>query len=170
VEDPLVPLLDSPRDYEIVQMLLRLGDVREPFIELTVARTSLRKRFRFGGPRVLQINPGFEAAPRGLEVRDISARNIGALRYRVEAAGGALSFWARSVQERTLSEVEAQQVRTRPLRPANELREILERGDPRLSHRLEWLSRREAAAVKSYAELQPRASGAAARYFVISTK
>jgi hypothetical protein len=170
VEDPLVPVLDSPRDYEILQLVMRLGDVREPFVELTLSRERLRKRLRFLGPRVFQFEQAFERVPRGLEVRDISARSIGELKLRVEGAGGALSFWARGVVERPADEREGPPVRARPLRPGHELREVLERYDPRLTHRLEWLAKREAAAVRSYAELFPRSAGAAARYFVISTK
>lgn len=168
MEDPLIPILDTPRDYDIVQLLWRIGEVDEPFLDLTVSRARARKVLRFMGPRVLQVDKRFEQAPRGLEIRDISARRIGALSLYVEGASGALSFWAKGVVERREQEPPG---RTRRLVEPSELEQVLERFDPRLAGDFSWTSAhgtRHATNVERQ-ERAPR-GGAAARYFIISTR
>lgn len=170
VDDPLHPILDTPLDYDIVQLLLRCGDVAEPFIDFTLARASVRRRLRFIGPRVLQVDKAFEEFPRGLEIRDISARAIGGLNVHVQGAQGALSFWAKMVLERPVNEPELS-VRPRVVRAGTELEETLMRYDPQLAQRLEWLRtgpKRKRAPVRATAEA--RRQGGSARYFIISTK
>lgn len=170
MDDPLHPILESPLEYDIVQLLLRCGDVAEPFIDFTLARASVRRRLRFIGPRVLQVGKAFEEFPRGLEIRDISARAIGGLNVHVEGAQGALSFWAKMVIERPVNEPELT-VRPRVVRAGSELEEVIMRYDPQLSQRLEWLRhgpRPKRPPVRATAEV--RRQGGSARYFIISTR
>lgn len=97
--DPLHPIIDKPEEYRLLEVRYRAAEVKEPYIDLLVARDQEYRTLRFMRPRVLQIERELPESPSGVEVRDVSAQNLKDMALWVSAADGAITFWARKVHE-----------------------------------------------------------------------
>ena len=99
--DPPHPIIDRPHEYSIADLRYHVGlDGAEPFIDLILQRKDAVRRLRFLSPRQLIIEDGFPEPTSGMEILDVSRRQLGDLRVRVgdcEASHGAITFWARDV-------------------------------------------------------------------------
>ena len=99
--DPPHPIIDRPHEFSIADLRYHVGlDGTEPFIDMMLQRGSDLRRLRFFSPRQLVIDDGFPVPTSGMEILDVSKRQLGDLRVRVgdfEASHGAITFWARDV-------------------------------------------------------------------------
>ena len=99
-KDPDHPIIESPWLYSIAEFHYHVGiDGTEPFIDLILERDSVTRRLRFWSPQNLQIEEGcFPAPTGGMEIFDVSNRQLDGLRVRVtdfENTRGSITFWAR---------------------------------------------------------------------------
>ena len=99
--DPDHPIIERPWEYEIVGLSYHcdFDSWADSYIDLTLQKGSHRRRFRFFGPRNLQITEGFPNSS-GLCILDVSQRQLEGIGIRVddfEAFGGCPTFWARKV-------------------------------------------------------------------------
>lgn len=99
--DPPHPIIDRPHEYSIADLRYHVGlDGTEPFIDMALQRGQTVRRLRFLWPRQLVIEDGFPVPTSGMEILDVSQRQLGDLRIRVgdcEAGFGAITFWAKDV-------------------------------------------------------------------------
>ncbi len=98
-------ILSEAWTWEIVGFNLQRepGDDSEPFIDLTLRRGDQRRVFRFFSPCDVQIEKGGPRMTSGLSIVDVGARgleNLGVCVCDFEGSGGAVTFWARDVEER----------------------------------------------------------------------
>ncbi len=101
-KDPLHPIIDGPHNYDILGFYYKvdLNDPQESYIDLTLKKDSTVRRLRFYGPRDLEIEKGFPWATGGMEILDVSKRQLENINVWVndfEASNGAVTFWAKSV-------------------------------------------------------------------------
>jgi hypothetical protein len=100
-KDPDHPIIDRPWEYEIIGFNFVCpegGD--EPYVDLTLRKEQIVRRFRFFGPRQIQIEEGFPRPTHGMYISDVRSRGLEAIGVRVgdfEASEGAVRFWARDV-------------------------------------------------------------------------
>ena len=106
------PIIDRPYEYDILAMHYQAAaDEVEPFLDLTLGRGELVRRLRFFSPRDLKIEKGFPVATGGMEILDVSVRQmegIGVLVGDFESSPGSITFWARKVVD--LDTAEANQL------------------------------------------------------------
>lgn len=109
-DDPDHPILPRAHEYRIVGFCLQLEPLgaSESYVDLTVQRGSERRLLRFWSPSDIEIERGGPADTGGLQVQDISGRQLAGLTVRVadfEASQGAVHFLARAVDDRTAPEI-----------------------------------------------------------------
>ncbi|QDU30818.1 hypothetical protein ETAA8_59670 [Anatilimnocola aggregata] len=101
-ESPLHPNIDQPHQFQIVRFDYRFDpdDWRNSFIDLVLRRGPVTRRLRFHRPQNLKIEEGFPLATGGLQLLDISHRQLDGLTVEVadfEATPGAITFYAANV-------------------------------------------------------------------------
>jgi hypothetical protein len=105
-DDPEHPILADAHTWEIVGFNLQKDpvDQGEPYLDLTVRRDRELRVLRFWSPRDVEIQKGGPAMTHGLSIVDVSSRGLEGIGVRVcdfEASPGSVSFWARTVEDRT---------------------------------------------------------------------
>jgi hypothetical protein len=84
-------------------------DGTEPCLDIARHLDGLVRRLRFWSPQGLVIEEGFPSPTRGMEILDVTARQLDRLKVRVtdfEASWGKIQFWARDVVDRDTLESE----------------------------------------------------------------
>jgi len=100
--DPIHSIIDAPHTYNIVgfNYQVNLYDYLESYIDLTLEKETTIRRLRFYGPRDLEIEKGFPSPTGGMEIIDVSSRQLCDTNVWVndcEASYGAITFWAKNV-------------------------------------------------------------------------
>jgi len=108
-KDSLHPIIDAPHRYQIIGFNLQIDihDHLRSYIDLTLERELEIRRLRFYGPHGLEIEKGFPSPTGGMEILDVSNRQLCDSTVWVndfEATQGAITFWAKNVID--LDEVE----------------------------------------------------------------
>ena len=104
-----LPLEQVPRESEIIEVLYRRSGPAESHIDLTVSDDGTLRRLRFNGARVVQFQEQPPDVLKGLDVEDIRDQKLGDLTLWVSIAGGAITFWAK-----TITEIAEQKPQARP--------------------------------------------------------
>jgi len=96
------PIIDRPFEYRIIgfNYQVNLEDHLKSYIDLTLKKDSIIRRLRFYGPQKLKIDEGFPEPTSGMEILDVSDRQLEDIDIRVtdfEASPGSITFWAKSV-------------------------------------------------------------------------
>lgn len=102
-----LPLEQVPREGEIIEVLYRLSRPAQTHLDLAVSDDDVVRRLRFNGARVVQFQEDPPAVLRGLDVQDIRDQQLGELALWVSVAGGAITFWAKTITELTLPKFDA---------------------------------------------------------------
>lgn len=100
--DPEHPIIVRPHEFNIVGFYFHVEPENplKSYIDMTLKKGSIVRRLRFYGPRDLAIEKGFPMPTRGLEILDVSARQMSDINVRVtdfEASPGSVTFWAKNV-------------------------------------------------------------------------
>lgn len=99
--DPPHPIIQRPWEYQVIGFNYQIPiDETPAFIDLTLAKGPVLRRLRFLWPRDLTIERGFPTQTGGLEILDVTGRQMEGVGVRVhdfEATPGAVEFWAAEV-------------------------------------------------------------------------
>ena len=100
--DHLHPIIDNPFQYDIVGFYYYadLKDFLKSYIDLTLQKDEVIRKLRFYGPQDLEIEKGFPWATGGMEILDVSNRQLSNINVWVndfEASNGSITFWAENV-------------------------------------------------------------------------
>ena len=103
-QDPDHPILPEAWRYEIVGLRLERAPVDngEPYLDLTLQHSGLRRTFRFWSPSDIEIERGGPCMTSGLAIKDLRGRGLYDTGVKVddfEASVGAVRFVARTVEE-----------------------------------------------------------------------
>jgi len=101
-EDREHPILKRAWEYELIEFSYRKPDGAESYLDTVLRKGTVTRRLRFYSPRDLRIEGAGFPSTTGLEILDVSARQMAGLGVRVanyENSGGAPEFWARAVDE-----------------------------------------------------------------------
>lgn len=101
-KDSLHPIIDAPHKYDIIgfNYQVNLYDHLQSYIDLTLEKETTIRRLRFYGPHDLEIEKGFPSPTGGMEILDVSDRQLCDTNVWVndfEASHGAITFWAKNV-------------------------------------------------------------------------
>lgn len=96
------PIIERPWEYEIISFCYERARTypHESRIDMVLVRGDEIRRLRFIEPRSISIEEGFPIATGGMQILDISARQLAELTVEVsdfEASNGAVKFFARAV-------------------------------------------------------------------------
>ena len=101
VRDPDHPILDHPWEYRIAELryVVETSD-QEGFIEMLLSKGSELRRLRFSSPRGFSVDEGFELSYIGLQIVDVSSRQLEGIGVEVSSFENTpgLRFFARAVE------------------------------------------------------------------------
>ncbi len=100
--DPVHPIISHPHEYRIVGLCYEVNweSPEESFLDLRLEKNGLIRNLRFWGPKNLKIEEGFPRPTGGMQILDVSSRQLEGVAVEVsdfEASWGAITFMARSV-------------------------------------------------------------------------
>lgn len=100
--DPPHPIIKRPHEYRIVGLRYEMNweSPEESFLDLRLEKDGLVRNLRFWAPRDLKIEEGFPQPTGGMQILDVSSRQLEGVTVEVsdfEASWGDITFLARSV-------------------------------------------------------------------------
>jgi len=101
-EGKLHPIIDRPFEYKVIGLNYKKNsdDHLRSYIDLKLQKGDIIRNLRFYGPQDLEIEKGFPEPTSGMEILDVSERQLENINVRVtdfEASPGKITFWAKSV-------------------------------------------------------------------------